>query len=195
MIVSFEFNLNGSTNNSRIVITLNKILPINIYKKIQYGITNYCHNSFEIELIGEIHSFTTNDIKDYFKYFIKKLSLSDSLVENLLNIIDIKIENDKVTISYFDDFEEKLLHDLKSSILKEFVNAGFKINCLELIFSKDKQNLELYKTQNINEINKSLKSIKLINENEAQVLRDNKVNIKNIMDIDEINENTKYGVL
>ena len=110
--------------------------------------------------------------------------MSDSLVENLLNIIDIKIENDKVTISYFDDFEEKLLHDLKSSILKEFVNAGFKINCLELIFSKDKQNLELYKTQNINEINKSLKSIKLIKENEAQVLRDNKVNIKNIMDID-----------
>ena len=184
MIVSFEFNLNGSTNNSRIVITLNKILPINIYKKIQYGITNYCHNSFEIELIGEKDSFTTNDIKDYFKYFIKKLSLSDSLVENLLNIIDIKIENDKVTISYFDDFEEKLLHDLKSSILKEFINAGFKINCLEFIFSKDKQNLELYKTQNINEINKSLKSIKLIKENEAQVLRDNKVNIKNIMDID-----------
>ena len=192
---TFEFNLNKSTNNSRIVITLNKILPINIYEKIQYAIINYCHNSFEIELIGRIHSFTEKNIKDYFKYFISKLSLSDSLVENLLNIIDIKIENDKVTISYFDDFEEKLLHDLKSSILNEFVNAGFKINQLEFTFSKDKQNLELYKTQKINEINRSLKSIKLINENEAQVLRDNKVNIKNIIGIDEINENTKYGVL
>ena len=194
-LVSFEFNKNQDTNNLRIIITLNKILPINIYEKIQYGIMNYCRNSFEIEFKGEINSFTKEDIKDYFTYFVSKLSLNKTLTKNLLNIVDIKIENSNVNISYFHDFEEKLLHDFKSSILKEFQHARFKIDNLEFVFSKNKQDLELYKTQKIGEINQSLKTIKLVNENEIKVLRDNKINNKNFITIDEINENVKYGVL
>ena len=63
-VVSFVFNKNKATNNSRIVITLkNKVLPINIYTKIVNAIKNFCHDSFEIELKGETEFFSEKEVK------------------------------------------------------------------------------------------------------------------------------------
>lgn len=193
---SFVFNKNKVTNNSRIVIILkNKVLPINIYIKIINAIKNFCHDSFEIELKGDTDFFNKEEVKDYFTYFVNQLSLNKSESKNLLNFTDIKIENGNLTISYFHDFEEKLLNELQTNFLSSFKAAGFKINSLNFAFSKDKQALELYNIQKMNEINQSLKSIRSINETEVQVLRSNKVNTKKIISIDEIDENTNYGVL
>ena len=106
-VVSFVFNKNKATNNSRIVITLkNKVLPINIYTKIVNAIKNFCHDSFEIELKGETEFFSEKEVKDYFVYFVNKLSLDKSETKNLLNITDIKIENGNLIFSYFGDFFE-----------------------------------------------------------------------------------------
>lgn len=195
-VVSFVFNKNKATNNSRIVITLkNKVLPINIYTKIVNAIKNFCHDSFEIELKGETEFFSEKEVKDYFVYFVNKLSLDKSETKNLLNITDIKIENGNLIFSYFHDFEEKILNELQTYFILSFKAAGFKINSLKFAFSKDKQSLELYNMQKMNEINQSFKNIRSINETNAQILRNNKINTKKIIQINEVDNNVNYGVL
>ncbi|MBQ6954683.1 MAG: hypothetical protein IJP83_01255, partial [Mycoplasma sp.] len=61
---SFVFNKNKTTNNSRIIIILKKILPLELFKKILNGV-KLCKNSFEFEIHNKIADFTSENVKEY----------------------------------------------------------------------------------------------------------------------------------
>ena len=191
---SFVFNKNKANNNSRIVIVLKKILTVELFKKIMKGV-DLCKGSFEFEIHGNNSEFTVEDVKQYFSYFINTLLLDKTVINNLLKFVDVKVNKDNITISYFDNFEEETLNNLNQSLLNMFKFAGFNVNKLEFVFSKDKQNIELYKKQKIDEIKCSIKEIKLINEDEAKVLLDNKIKAKNFTNIVDISPDVKYATL
>lgn len=191
---SFVFNKNKTTNNSRIIIILKKILPLELFKKILNGI-KLCKNSFEFEIHNKIADFNSENVKEYFKYFVESLTLSEIIVKNLLDFVDVKINDANITISYFHNFEEETLKDLNQILLSKYQFAGFDIKKIEFIFSKDKQDLELYRKQKIDEINNSIKEIRLINESEARVLSDNKIMSKNYTSIAELTPDVKYATL
>ena len=191
---SFVFNKNKANNNSRIVIVLKKILTVELFKKIMKGV-DLCKGSFEFEIHGNNSEFTVEDVKQYFLYFINTLPIDKTVINNLLKFVDVKVNKNYITISYFDNFEEETLNNLNQSLLNMFKFAGFNVNKLEFVFSKDKQNIELYKKQKIDEIECSIKEIKLINEDEAKVLLDNKIKAKNFTNIVDISPDVKYATL
>ena len=191
---SFVFNKNKANNNSRIVIVLKKILTVELFKKIMKGV-GLCKGSFEFEIHGNNSEFTVEDVKQYFLYFINTLPIDKTVINNLLKFVDVKVNKNDITISYFDNFEEETLNNLNQSLLNMFKFAGFNVNKLEFVFSKDKQNIELYKKQKIDEIECSIKEIKLINEDEAKVLLDNKIKAKNFTNIVDISPDVKYATL
>lgn len=188
-----SIKINKKTGNYDVSISLKKILPIEIYKKINNA-KNKAKNLFEFEFNGNnVTNFSLEEINPYIYFFIDEDSNTTNSDNFFVKKLNIELNENILVLNISNKSILEELKKIENQLLINLKNVGFKIKSIVFNVNEYKQDANsIARIQMINRIN--AENIKNLSSNNA-ISNANIIKTKSIIPLNEIDEYTKNGII
>ena len=190
---ALSIKINKKTGNYDVSISLKKILPIEIYKKINNA-KNKAKNLFEFEFNGNnVTNFSLEEINPYIYFFIDEDSNTTNSDNFFVKKLNIELNENILVLNISNKSILEELKKIENQLLINLKNVGFKIKSIVFNVNEYKHDANsIARIQMINRIN--AENIKNLSSNNA-ISNANIIKTKSIIPLNEIDEYTKNGII
>ncbi len=145
--ITTELGENKNTNTYFLNISVKRILPVNIYKKIYSLAIKDKDNNFDIYFKGKVKDFTAQDLFDYFKFYLESKKIDTEVFKSILDAKSFSSSNGNISILYYTNAELTSLKSIKTDLIYFLMEACFDFNELHFKLDNNRQNTDLRKKQ------------------------------------------------
>ena len=119
-----RINVNKKDNSVKFLITLDKILPVDTYDRLNNLINEKYNMYAEKKVVCNIVSKDYREVENYYNHFISVYSKEQPLLD-MFRGINITIENDTLTLEVSNKAEEMKLSSILDKLKEDLNNVGY----------------------------------------------------------------------
>ena len=112
-------------------LSLNNILPINIYQNFIHNLKKH-FNQVNVSAKIIANNYTEKDLKEYYNHFLENYSKQAPLLKMFINI-NISLDDDNLIVNLTNKAEEMKFKSIKDNLKEDLNKAGFNINIITKI--------------------------------------------------------------
>ena len=112
-------------------LSLNNILPINIYQNFIHNLKKH-FNQVNVSAKIIANNYTEKDLKEYYNHFLENYSKQAPLLKMFINT-NISLDDDNLIVNLTNKAEEMKFKSIKDNLKEDLNKAGFNINIITKI--------------------------------------------------------------